>query len=323
MSQHRFDSGFCATPEQKTQFQRDGFVKLSGFFNAAVVGMLRDRAEVAMGRGTVDNFKIESHFNRVTYDLDSNTSDIFELLARRYFRQALTGLANRDLFLTSETCLEIEKNVSKGLPWHVGTQTFGYQFAEEFGCTLWAPLHPVDTAAQRGGMACVPQHVVSGAFMFQQIEPAVVSTLKAQARKGVATTVMDYFAMRGGVLNSPTFSEILEAHQVEDDFEPGDVLLFQKNVIHRSIRLEEGELARRAAYVFRFVDAGSHFDLKRAQDLEYPVERYGKGPYPYRPFTRKHIEIAEAGAAHGDLLAECAYFTSRERRRVRREPPPR
>ena len=320
MAGHPFDSDFQVTAEQKSQFQRDGAVTLRGFFNANVVGMLRDRAEVAMGRDTVDNFKVESHLNRVSYDLDTNTKDTFELLERRYVRRALADLVNRDVFLISETCLEIEKNVSKGLPWHVGTQAFGYQFAEEFGCSLWAPLHPVDTTAQRGGMAYVPQHVVSGEFMFEQIEPAVVSTLKAQERKGVATTVMDYFAMRGGILNSPALSEILDAHQVEDDFEPGDVLLFQKNVIHRSIRLEEGELARRAAYVFRFVDAESHFDLKRAQDLEYPVERYGTGPYPYKPFTRKHIEIAEAGAAHGDLLAECAYFSNRERRVVRREP---
>ena len=320
MSHHSFDSDYCVTAGQKKQFQRDGFVKLRGFFNADVVGMLRHRAEVAMDHSTVDNFKVESHLHRVSYDLDTNATATFELLERRYFRLALTNLVNRDIFLISETCLEIQKNVSKGLPWHVGSQAFGYQFAEEFGCSLWAPLHPVDTTAQRGGMACVPKHVVSGEFILEQIEPAVVSTLRAQERKGVATTVMDYFAPRGGILNSPALSEILEAHQVEDDFEPGDVLLFQKNVIHRSIRLEEGALARRAAYVFRFVDAGSHFDLKRAQDLEYPVERYGDGPYPYKPFTRKHIEIAEAGAGHGDLLSDCAYFSNRERRLIRRAP---
>lgn len=199
---------------------------------------------------------------------------------------------------------------------------FGYQFAEEFGCTLWAPLHPVDASGQRGGMAYVPQHVVSGEFVFEQIEPAVVSTLKAKEQAGVRTNVGEYFAMRSGILNSPTMAEILENHQVEDDFEPGDVLLFNKTVVHRSIMLGEGELARRAAYVMRFVDAGSHYDLKRAQNLEYPVEQYGTGFFAYKPITRQHIEIAEAGAANGDLLSACAYFGDRERRMLRHEQSP-
>ena len=41
--------------------------------------------------------------------------------------------------------------------------------------------------------------------------------------------------MRTGMLNSPTMVEILENHQVEEDFEPGDVLLFNKMGVHRSM----------------------------------------------------------------------------------------
>jgi hypothetical protein len=66
MDGHPFDSDFLVTSKQKKLFLRDGFVKLRGLLNADVVGMLRDRAEVAMGRDTVDNFRVESHFNRVT-----------------------------------------------------------------------------------------------------------------------------------------------------------------------------------------------------------------------------------------------------------------
>ena len=303
------------------QFQRDGFVKLDGFLNAAVVDTLLDRVEVEMRRGTVDNFKVDSMFNRVKYDFESDKNVIFELLERRYFQQALTDLVERDLFLTFELCFELEKNVNKGFPWHVGAQSFGYQFADEFGCTMWAPLHPVDVKGQRGGMAYVPQHVVSGEFIFDQIEPAVVSTMRAKENAGTRTTVAEFFGMRTGILNSPTMVEILENHQVEEDFRPGDVLLFNKMVIHRSIMLGDGELPRRAAYVLRFVDAGSHYDLKRAQDLEYPVEQYGKGLFAYKAITRQHIEIAEDGADDGDLLSECAYFSDRDRRMVRREQP--
>ena len=321
MSPHPFDNEFRISPEQKTRFRRDGFVKLEGFLNVPAVETLLERVETEMRGDTVDTLKVDSHFNRAKYDFDSDKADIFELLERPYFRGALTELAERDIFLTFELCFEIEKNVNKGFPWHVGVQSFGYQHAEEFGCTLWAPLHPVDAGGQRGGMAYVPQHVASGELVYQ-VEPAIVSTLRAKEKAGIRTSVADYFAMRAGILNSPTMVEILENHQVEDDFRPGDALLFNKMVVHRSIMLGEGDLPRRAAYVMRFVDAGSHYDLERARNLEFPVDQYGAGFFGYKPITRQHIEIAEAGAANGDLLATCAYFSEGERRLLRRRPSP-
>ena len=273
-----------------------------------------------MRLGTAYNFKVDALFSRAKYDFETDKNHIFELLERPYFRQVLTDLAGRDLFLTAELCFELEQNVNNGFPWHVGAQSFGFQPANEFACTLWAPLHPVDAKGQRGGMAYVPQHVVAGGFVFEQIERAVVSTLEAKEQAGIRTSINDYFALRNGVLNSPTMVDILENHEVEDDFEPGDVLVFNKQVVHRSIMLGDGDLTRRVAYVLRFVDAESHYDLQRAQTLEYPVERYGKGLFPYRAISRQHIEIAEAGGKDGDLLSECAYFNDPDRRMLRRHP---
>ncbi|MCY4384599.1 MAG: phytanoyl-CoA dioxygenase family protein [Nitrospinae bacterium] len=323
MSSHPFENEFRITPGQKEQFRRDGFVKLERFYNSEVVEALLARVEAEMDRGEAGSFKADSMFNRAKYDFKGERTEVYELLERPYLRRALTDLVERDLFLTFEQCFEIEKNVSKGFPWHVGVQSFGFQPAEEFACTLWAPLHPVDTKGQRGGMAYVPDRVISGDFIFHQIEPAVVSTLEAREQAGDRTSVSEYFDMRAGILNSPTMCEILENHQVEDDFEPGDALLFNKMVVHRSIMLGEGALPRRSAYVMRFIDADSHYDLERARMLEFPVEKYGKGFFPYKPFTRQHIEIAEAGAQDGDVLAECAFFDDRERRTIRCERSPR
>ena len=323
MSEHPFDNEFRITSEQRMQFQRDGFVKLPGFLNAAVVAALQHRIEAEMRGATGHNSTTGSHFSRVKYDFETDMNDVFELLERGYFRQALTGLSERDLFFTFELFFEIEKGVNPGLPWHVGMQSFGFQPADEFACTLWAPLQPVRARGQRGGMAYVSQQVVEGSFIFDQIEPAVVSTLRAKESAGVRTDVQEYFDLRNGILNSPAMMEILERHQVEEDFEPGDVLLFNKFVVHRSIMLEEeGELFRRAAYVFRFVDATSHYDLGRVRMLEFPMEQYGKGLFAYKPVTRQHLDIANAGAADGDLLADCAYFGDRDRRMLRRDQSP-
>lgn len=222
-------------------------------------------------------------------------------------------MVERDLFLTFELCFELEKNISKGFPWHVGVQSFGYQAAEEFGCTVWVPLHLIDTKGQRGGMAYVPENVISGKFIYQQIELAIISTLEAKERSGIKTSLDDYSSMRSGILNSPTMLAILEQHQFEDDFKPGDVFVFNKYVVHRSIKLGEGPLLKRAAFVMRFVDINSHYDLQRAKNLEYPAEKYG-----YKAFTRSHIDI---GAPDGAVLSECTYFKDRNRRILQQTRP--
>ena len=318
MTTHPFDNEFLVTDAQKEQFHHDGFVKLDGFLNAQVVKFLLNRVEVEMTKGDSSIIQAGSLFNRSKYDFETEKAAVYELMARPYFSRALTDLVEHDLFLTFEICFELEKNVNKGFPWHVGMQSFGFQFAEELAYTLWAPLHPVDTEGQRGGMAYVPESVMSGDFAYR-LDPAIVSTMEAKERAGVKTNFLEYFKLRNGILNSPTMLEVLEAHQVEDDFQPGDALLFNKNVVHRSIMLGDGPLPKRAAYVMRFVDAESHYDLQRAKMLQYPEEKYDKGPLAYKPITRQHIEISEAGTQDGDLLAECAYFDNRDRRTIQRE----
>ena len=320
MNTHPFDTEFSVTPEQKEQFRRDGFVKLEGLFNADAVNALLNRVEAEIGGGRgIKNAQVNYMFTRVKYDFETEKDLVYELMERPYFRRALTEIVEHDLFLTFEMCFELNKNVDRGLPWHVGIQSFSYQVAEELAYTLWTPLHPIDAKGQKGGMAYVPQNLLSGSYVYQ-FEPAIVSTMKAKERAGISTSITEYFKMRGAVLNGPPTVEILENHQVEDDFQPGDALLFNKNVVHRSVRLGEGTLPRRAAYVMRFVDAGSHYDLQRAKTADFAEEQYGKGQSGYKSFTRQHIEIAEAGAQDGDLLAECAYFDNRDRRTLRRQP---
>ncbi len=97
MTRHPFDCDFRVTPEQKIQFQRDGCVRLDGFLNGQVLRMLRDRVEVEMHRET-DNSTTPALY-RVNYDVEGDKDGVFNLLARRYFRQALTDLTDNDLFL--------------------------------------------------------------------------------------------------------------------------------------------------------------------------------------------------------------------------------
>ena len=321
---HPFDNDFTVTGEQKERFARDGFVKLPGFLNADVVGTLLDHVhvkskrgkEVQFHRGTTDRSPFKTEFSNSRFDFVSEKADVFELMERPFFRRTLMDLTGRDLFLTLVLSFEMEQNVKKGLPWHVDLRSFGYQFAEEFACSLWVPLHPIDVNGQRGGMACIPRHVLPGDFCYPAYL-AVIEALKARERAGKRTNVDDYRVLRRGILNSPAMKELLDVHAVEDNFEPGDALLFKKSVIHRSVRLGEGELSHRAAYVMRFIDATSRYDLNWAHTLEFPTEHYRTDSSPYNPGTRQYIEIAEAGAKHGDVISECTYFSDRERRTIR------
>ena len=321
---HPFDNDFTVTGEQKERYSRDGFVKLQGLLNADVVGTLLDHVNVESNRGmedqsnrgTTDHSRSESEFTKKQYGFADEKTDIFELIGRPFFRRTLTDLTGRDLFLTFVMSFETEQNVKEGFPWHVDVQSFGFQFAEEFACSLWVPLHPIDANGQRGGMAYIPRHVLPGDFLYPA-DLAVVEALKARERAGERTGADDYVGLRRGILNSSTLKELLDVQAVEDDFEPGDALLFNKTVIHRSVLLGEGELSHRAAYVMRFVDATSRYDLNRAQSLEFPYVQYGTGSSPFRPGLRQHIEIAEAGAKHGDVISQCTYFSDRDRRTVR------
>ena len=145
MSSHPFDNVYTVTQDQKERFQRDGFVKLDGFLNAHVVKFLLNRVEVEMARGDSSIIQAGSLFTRSKYDFETEKADVYKLLARPYFRAALTDLAEQDLFLTFEICFELEKNVSKGFPWHVGMQSFGFSSRKNRGthcgcrCIRWMP----------------------------------------------------------------------------------------------------------------------------------------------------------------------------------------
>src|SRR3990167_3628787 len=113
---------------------------------------------------------------------------------------------------------------------------------------------------QAGGMRYVPRDVISGEFMYDYIDPAVFRCLDERIKSG-GIAFDDYVALRDEPLNSPGIGRLLEYFSVEDDYELGDALLFDKYVIHRSVKLGEGELETRDAFSLRFIADDSRYDL--------------------------------------------------------------
>ena len=72
------------------------------------------------------------------------------------FKKIMHGLTKRTLFFTQGVGFGLKKNVSKGFTWHIESQSFGFNRSEDYATTLWAPLHPINTQQQAGGMRYVP-----------------------------------------------------------------------------------------------------------------------------------------------------------------------
>jgi hypothetical protein len=148
-----FDSRL--TPE----FQEKGYVKIPRFLSAYFTAYLKNKIKESIDEPT-DQY--QKGFSRLKYDVFSNDQMLFLLFEDKKFSKTLTSLARRDLFYTQGIGLELTKNQNKGFPWHIETQSFAYQHADDYAITIWVPLETIDIQKQRGGMAYVPKNKISG-----------------------------------------------------------------------------------------------------------------------------------------------------------------
>ncbi|MCB9092864.1 MAG: hypothetical protein H6620_09920 [Halobacteriovoraceae bacterium] len=307
-SGYQFDNqNFKLEEHYVKKFQKHGFVKIKGFLNSDAIAFLKNRTNNEM-----TNVHFKELTSRIKYELQNEKQKMCELVTSRAFRTLLLGITGKELFFAFDLALELEKNKSKGFPWHVGVQSFAVQMLEDFGCTIWVPLDRISVEEQAGGIACVSKTVLSGEFIYEKIEPALISTLENKEKHGIKTTLDDYYFLRQGVLNSPALTEILEYHKIEEDYEVGDVLLFDKNVIHRSSMLKEGPLEKRAAIAIRFMDVSSRFNKKQALNIDYPAKKYGA---KLSSQIQNQIKLA-----HGESFLNSKYFDNLDKRVLKSIP---
>lgn len=289
--------------ELKESFDKHGFVKIENLFSKEFVIYLKEKVDKSID-APVDKYQMG--FNRIAFDLFVNDEVIIDLMRDDYFRHVMSTVTSKTLFFTQALAFELEKNKSKGFPWHIGTQSFGYQQALDFGCTIWMPLDEINTKNQRGGMAYVPENIISGDFMYERVDPSIAKYIFDRDADNDNPQLEDYLSLRDGVLNDKSMKKLLDYFCVEDDFKLGDVLLFNKNVIHRSIKLEEGELDRRGAFVMRFIEDSSSYDIDRALSLEFPRKLFD-----YSGCSTFHLDVCNN---KGDSISKSKYFTHKDAR---------
>jgi Phytanoyl-CoA dioxygenase (PhyH) len=296
---------FVLTEQHVEDYAKKGFVLLRDFFPLEMIEYLRARVSEQLETPT-DNY--QKGFDKLRYDLCEGDDTIYELLAKPLFRDVMWKLTGKRLFFTQGVGFGLKKQVSTGFSWHIESQSFGFHRMEDYATTLWAPLHPIDTNGQRGGMRYVPKSIISGDFMYSDIDPAVFRCIQERIDNG-GIPFDEYVALRDEPLNSSGMRNLLEYYAVEDDFQLGDVLLFDKAVLHRSVKLEDGPLDVRDAFSLRFIDEDSTYDRHRAHMIEIPRNYYG-----YAGPTKFHLEICKDD---GERIVDSAFFDAdREKRRL-------
>ncbi|PSR07180.1 MAG: hypothetical protein C7N14_05825 [Bacteroidetes bacterium] len=278
-------------------FKSNGFLLLKGLFTQELIsyfsGIINDELQEPTD-------KYQTGFNRVRYDIFDKDSNIYEVLSDSTFKKVLSALCERDMIFTQALAFELKKSSSSGFPWHIGTQSFGFQRAEDFGCTIWIPLVPIDAKGQRGGMAYVPTNKVSGDFMYKCVDPSTFNLIQEKIDRNEDLYIEEFMQLRDGPLNDPAMKKMLDYYTVEDSFELGDALIFDKNVIHRSVKLSDGKLDSRPALAIRFTDAEARYDKKRAMDLEVPRKFWN-----YAGPTSIHLTVA---SEDGTLMKDSPLF---------------
>ena len=302
---------FSITDDELESFREHGFLLLKNIFSVELIEHLKkiSTSEVAPPS---DNYG--AGFSKLKYDIGNDDPTILSLMGDPDFSGPITELAGQPLFFTQGLGFELEKNKSTGFPWHVGTQSFGFQRRQDPGYTIWTPLCAIDAHGQRGGMAYVSKKVFSGEFVYQHIN-MLPDYLKAELDAGKELTYRDFSVMKNNLLNSPEVTSLLDHFAVEDSFEVGDALIFDKYVIHRSVRLDEGELPSRLAYALRFSALDARYDKGRVEALAFP-----RVAFDYDVGSAFNDIVAEDD---GDEVYRSSYFDgSREARtlNLRRTP---
>ena len=297
------NDNFVVTEEHVRAFAKKGFVLLKRFYADEFIKYIQSTAGKYISTPTD---KYQAGFNRLAFDMYDGDEIVIGLLKSPRFRAFMKLITGRDMFFSQALSFELEKMKDKGFPWHIGTQSFGYHHYNDFGCTIWAPLAFINPHRQRGGMAYVPKNIVNGEFLYRYIDPAIFQMLQNKIDAGEHPTTDDFVHWRDGPLNDPAVKTILDHFGVEDVFEPGDALIFDKYVIHRSVMLNDGDIDSRTAFVMRFFCKESTYDFERARALEIP-----RHFFKYSGPTKFHLEVAEA---EGERLADNQFFNEQDYR---------
>jgi len=235
------------TPEQARTLRDEGALKLEKFLTAEGVGALREMVEAEL-RGAGGG-----EFQRARYDVGNRNAVTRSLLESAELRSMFRALIPRRLVFTQGIGFELTPGKA-GLDWHFDFLSFSFFHPRDQGYTVWIPFERIDPAGQHGGLQVVPETVYSGR------DKMLLSYRHVMRGPEVIERLGGRDAYRAQMPCSESERIVLDAAAVEPAFEPGDALVTDRFVWHRSVPLAPGPLRRRLAFILRFVDADARYD---------------------------------------------------------------
>ncbi len=239
------------------QLRRYGFLKLPELFTPAAVegfrlllaDQLRARAADTAQQDLLRNGGA-SQFAGYSNNVDLR-GDLMEGVRRSpEFRRLCASVEDGQWLLTQGLGFEIEPG-QRGLTWHWGFRSFSFIRPEDQGYTLWIPLDAVDPAGQNGGLPVVSEQVYSGREETRLLAHYCLAHEDDALVQQAAAHFPGFCALRNA---------ILDREMIQHAFLPGDALLFNRYVFHRSAPFLAGQLLRRRAFVTRLIPASARFN---------------------------------------------------------------
>jgi hypothetical protein len=215
----------------------------------------------------------------------------------------IASLGYGDCFFSDGVVFETDPKLS-GFDWHLDITSFKYIFPEDRGFSIWIPLDPIDQEDQDGGMTMLSTNSFSGCEFFKLQSrvtralaegcydiPNIYKTLLGpkyrNARQKRFKKIFRFIRYLFPHLFSDSlyisgFSRYLfDCEGVSYSLAPGDAIIFDKTVFHRSNPLRSGSLKTRRAFVMRLVEAKSRYNAvnaaKAGGDDSILVRRYARG----------------------------------------------
>ncbi|NES88821.1 phytanoyl-CoA dioxygenase family protein [Okeania sp. SIO2B9] len=250
----------------KEEYQKKGYCQIREFFNASEIKKLEETLETAKEKsevskekvtlkiGKYENIDTKDHaYDLIKYDFVSSL-----IKSKLPFLNELTG---KKIMIMHNAFFSVEPN-QKGLGWHVGVGSFSFTKMDDFGASIWIPLDEI-TKEYRGGMQYVPLDAFPGKFLYTIHDLHLRNNIKWDESKG---DLNEYVAGANTIMNKITEDVIdytIEDDYEEDQYKVGDVLFFNKYVLHRSVPLNPGLHKIRRAFVIRLVDYDTRADEER------------------------------------------------------------
>ncbi|MDJ0618664.1 MAG: phytanoyl-CoA dioxygenase family protein, partial [Calothrix sp. MO_192.B10] len=250
----------------KEEYEEKGYFKIQNFFSNSEIETIKETLERAKNQSQASQEKVtlklakHDHIDTKDHAYDLVKYDFVSSLIQKKlpFLNYVTG---KKIMIMHNALFSVEPNQT-GLPWHVGVGSFSFTKTEDFGASIWIPLDEI-TKDYRGGMQYVSTKYFPGQFYYTIHDLHFKNNIQWDESKG---DLNEYVANANTILNSISEDVIdytIQNKYEEDEYKVGDVLFFNKYVLHRSVPLKPGLHKLRRAFVIRLVDYDTRVDEER------------------------------------------------------------